>query len=282
MQVTLVSVDVTPGDEEDFASESIANALASVEEPDNCRFDVLRAVEDPSKFLLVEIYKTESGPAAHKETDHYAQWRENVQDMMATPRSARKYVPVYPWPGLWGTAAASRRARVPDSSAAADAADDSALNEKASTSLTLDAAAADADSLGAAYANADALGAGFDIDSLIDSFGDTKVITHVHVSCVPGTEDAFAEASTANAASSVLEPGNLRFDVLNAADDPRAFLLVEVYDSPEAAAAHKQTPHYLEWRKEVQDMMAEPRKAITYVARFPEDPGAWKMRLSEA
>ena len=287
MQVTLVSVDVTPGDEEDFASESIANALASVEEPDNCRFDVLRAVEDPSKFLLVEIYKTAAGPVAHKETDHYAQWRENVQDMMATPRSARKYVPVYPWPGLWGTAAASRRARVPDSSDDADDADADAvfekdLNEKASTFLTLDAAAADADSLGAAYANADALGAGFDIDSLIDSFGDTKVITHVHVSCVPGSEDAFAEASTANAASSVLEPGNLRFDVLRAEDDPCAFLLVEVYDSPEAAAAHKQTPHYAEWRKEVQEMMAEPRKAITYVARFPEDPGAWKMRLSEA
>ena len=148
------------------------------------------------------------------------------------------------------------------------------MNEKASAFLTLDAAAAaDADSLGAAYANADALGAGFDIDSLIDSFGDTKVITHVHVSCVPGSEDAFAEASTANAASSVLEPGNLRFDVLRAEDDPCAFLLVEVYDSPEAAAAHKQTPHYAEWRKEVQEMMAEPRKAITYVARFPEDPG---------
>ena len=80
----------------------------------------------------------------------------------------------------------------------------------------------------------------------------------------------------------MLEPGNLRFDVLRAEDDPRAFLLVEVYDSPEAAAAHKQTPHYAEWRKEVQEMMAEPRKAITYVARFPEDPGAWKMRLSEA
>ena len=74
----------------------------------------------------------------------------------------------------------------------------------------------------------------------------------------------------------------LRFDVLRAADDPRAFLLVEVYDSPEAAAAHKQTPHYAEWREEVQDMMAEPRQATAYVARFPEDPGAWKMRLSEA
>mgnify|MGYP003312848898 FL=1 len=121
-----------------------------------------------------------------------------------------------------------------------------------------------------------------DVEALIDSFGDTKVITHVHVSCVPGTEDAFAEASTANAASSVLEPGNLRFDVLRAADDPRAFLLVEVYESPEAAAAHKKTPHYAEWREEVQDMMAEPRKATSYVARFPEDPGAWKMRLSEA
>ena len=122
MQVTLVSVDVTPGDEEDFASESIANALASVEEPENCRFDVLRAVEDPSKFLLVEIYATAAGPVAHKETDHYAQWRENVQDMMATPRSARKYVPVYPWPGLWGTAAASRRAREADVARLDDAA----------------------------------------------------------------------------------------------------------------------------------------------------------------
>ena len=122
MQVTLVSVDVTPGDEEDFASESIANALASVEEPENCRFDVLRAVEDPSKFLLVEIYATAAGPVAHKETDHYAQWRENVQDMMATPRSARKYVPVYPWPGLWGTAAASRRAREVDEARPDDAA----------------------------------------------------------------------------------------------------------------------------------------------------------------
>ena len=281
MQVTLVSVDVKPGDEEDFASESIANALASVEEPENCRFDVLRAVEDPSKFLLVEIYGTAAGPVAHKETDHYAQWRENVQDMMATPRSARKYVPVYPWPGLWGTAAASRRAReaeLPRDDERVPDEDESSLNEKASTFLTLDAVAADEDALGAAYANADAL----DVEALIDSFGDTKVITHVHVSCVPGTEDAFAEASIANAASSVLEPGNLRFDVLRAADDPRAFLLVEVYDSPEAAAAHKQTPHYAEWREEVQDMMAEPRQATAYVARFPEDPGAWKMRLSEA
>jgi len=209
-----------------------------------------------------------------------------VQDMMATPRSARKYVPVYPWPGLWGTAAASRRAREADEArpddAASRAAEKDALNEKASTFLTLDATDADADALGAAYANADALGDGFDIDSLIDSFGDTKVITHVHVSCVPGTEDAFAEASTANAASSVLEPGNLRFDVLRAADDPRAFLLVEVYESPEAAAAHKKTPHYAEWREEVQDMMEEPRKATSYVARFPEDAEAWKMRLSEA
>ena len=281
MQVTLVSVDVKPGDEEDFASESIANALASVEEPENCRFDVLRAVEDPSKFLLVEIYGTAAGPVAHKETDHYAQWRENVQDMMATPRSARKYVPVYPWPGLWGTAAASRRAReaeLPRDDERVPDEDESSLNEKASTFLTLDAVAADEDALGAAYANADAL----DVEALIDSFGDTKVITHVHVSCVPGTEDAFAEASIANAASSVLEPGNLRFDVLRAADDARAFLLVEVYESPEAAAAHKKTSHYAEWREEVQDMMAEPRQATAYVARFPEDPGAWKMRLSEA
>ena len=272
MQVTLVSVSVTPGDEEDFAHESIANAASSLEESDNIRFDVLRSIDDPGKFTLVEVYKTPHGPVLHKESEHYIRWRENVSDMMAEPRTARKFNPVYPWPGLWGTAAASRRQVVDDEEPNPVAENETAPTENnenmASTFLALD--------------SDDANAAHVDMMDMIDSFGDTIVITHVHVNCVPGTEDEFAEASTANAASSVLEPGNLRFDVLRDATDGSKFLLIEVYDTAESAAAHKQTPHYVEWRKTVEEMMAAPRQATTYIARFPEDEKHWKMTLSDA
>jgi len=291
MQVTLVSVKVTPGDEEDFASESIANAMASIEEPENCRFDVLRAIDHPSRFVLVEIYETPDGVARHKETSHYAQWRENVQDMMASTRSARKYAPIYPWPGLWGTSAASRRARDDGTDPVADGASRSGSDEtetaaqtdlktKASTFLSLDADGTDADSLALAHEDADRID-GFDVDRASDSRGDAKVIAHVRCRVKPEFQSEFAEESIANAASSVLEPGNLRFDVLRDSEDGAVFLLIEVYDSAESAAAHKRTPHYAVWRKRVEEMMAEPRKATTYVAQFPQDEAAWKMKLSD-
>ena len=123
-----------------------------------------------------------------------------------------------------------------------------------------------------AYANADALGDGFDIDSLIDSFGDTKVITHVHVSCVPGTEDAFAgvHRERRQQRSGAREPALRR---ASRRGRRRARFCLSVYESPEAAAAHKKTSHYAEWREEVQDMMAEPRRATLHVARFPRTRG---------
>lgn len=60
------------------------------------RFDVLQDQADPTKFVLVEVYKTPEAPAAHKETDHYKKWRETVQDMMAEPRQARKFSNLFP------------------------------------------------------------------------------------------------------------------------------------------------------------------------------------------
>ena len=84
---------------------------------------------------------------------------------------------------------------------------------------------------------------------------DTKQITHVHVTCKPGTEDEFIEACLANAASSVLEPDNLRFDVLRHRDEPNKFMLVEVYATSEGPVAHKATPHYNEWRTTVEPFM---------------------------
>jgi len=74
----------------------------------------------------------------------------------------------------------------------------------------------------------------------------------------------FIEASTENHLASVREPGNLRFDFIQQADDPCRFMLYEAYENENAAAAHKNTTHYLRWRDTISDMMAEPRRGIRY------------------
>ncbi|MEW6406093.1 MAG: antibiotic biosynthesis monooxygenase [Chloroflexota bacterium] len=96
-------------------------------------------------------------------------------------------------------------------------------------------------------------------------------IVLVHVKVKPEFVEAFKEASIANASNSVMEPGVARFDVIQQADEPNRFILVEVYKSAEGAAAHKETPHYLRWRDTVAEMMAEPRQGIKYMNIFPED-----------
>jgi quinol monooxygenase YgiN len=98
-------------------------------------------------------------------------------------------------------------------------------------------------------------------------------IVHVHVHVKPEFVDAFRVASIENAAQSVEEPGIARFDVIQQEDDPHRFILVEVYRTAEAAAQHKQTPHYATWRDKVAEMMAEPRRAVTFANAFPEDEG---------
>ena len=85
-------------------------------------------------------------------------------------------------------------------------------------------------------------------------------VTLVHVCVKPGDVDAFIAATRANHEASVDEPGNRRFDVLQAPDDPARFILYEAYASTAAAAAHKETAHYLAWREAVAGMMAEPRR----------------------
>lgn len=98
---------------------------------------------------------------------------------------------------------------------------------------------------------------------------------HVFVSVKPGTENDFLAASLANARASSLEPGIARFDVIQQEDNPTKFVLVEVYKNADAPAAHKSTNHYLDWRKTVEHMMAEPRKAIKYKNLFPATAGGW-------
>lgn len=98
-------------------------------------------------------------------------------------------------------------------------------------------------------------------------------VVHVHVHVLPEYVEAFIEATLANARQSVQEPGIARFDVIQQQDDPTRFILVEVYRTPEAPAAHKETAHYQTWRDTVANMMAEPRRAVTFTPLFPDESG---------
>src|SRR5918995_2940972 len=87
-------------------------------------------------------------------------------------------------------------------------------------------------------------------------------IVHVAVHVKPDRIDAFKAATLDNARQSVLEPGVARFDVVQQADDPTRFMLLEVYRSAAAVTAHKETDHYARWRDTVADMMHEARSSV--------------------
>lgn len=100
------------------------------------------------------------------------------------------------------------------------------------------------------------------------------LIVHVHVRVKPESVAEFREATIENARRSIQEAGIARFDVVEQQDDATRFVLIEVYRTPEAAAAHKETAHYAKWRDAVAPMMAEPRQSVKYNAVFP-DVGGW-------
>ena len=97
----------------------------------------------------------------------------------------------------------------------------------------------------------------------------------VHVHVKPEFRQQFIDATLENARNTVQEPGALRFDVLQQADDPNRFILYEVYKDEAAAAAHKETPHYKKWRETVADWMAEPRKGVKFTPLFPTQEDQW-------
>ena len=99
------------------------------------------------------------------------------------------------------------------------------------------------------------------------------LVVHVHVHVKPECVDAFKAATLENARQSIREPGIARFDVVQQADDPTRFVLVEVYRTSDAPAAHKETKHYQVWRDAVAPMMAEPRTSVKFANVFPEDAG---------
>ena len=94
------------------------------------------------------------------------------------------------------------------------------------------------------------------------------LIVHVHVHVKPDCLEAFKAASRLNARLSLLELGVLRFDVVQQADDPTRFVLVEVYRTADAPTKHKETAHYAAWRDAVAPMMAEPRTSMKFAEVF--------------
>ena len=99
----------------------------------------------------------------------------------------------------------------------------------------------------------------------------TMIVVHVFVRVKEEHIESFKQASVENARSSVLETGIARFDVIQQADDPSRFVLIEVYRDTEAPLKHKETAHYALWRDTVADMMAESRYSVKYNNIFPAD-----------
>jgi autoinducer 2-degrading protein len=101
MLIVHVFVHVKPERIEAFKAATIENAKNSVKEPGIARFDFVQQKDDPSHFVLVEVYRTENDPAKHKETSHYQKWRDTVADMMAEPRTSIKYSNIFPDDNGW-------------------------------------------------------------------------------------------------------------------------------------------------------------------------------------
>jgi autoinducer 2-degrading protein len=101
------------------------------------------------------------------------------------------------------------------------------------------------------------------------------IVTFVHVWVKQQYIKDFIEASTENHQNSIKEPGNLRFDLVQDADNPAKFVIYEAYESDDAAAAHKETDHYKKWRETVADWMAQPRKGEKHIIIAPTDKSLW-------
>jgi quinol monooxygenase YgiN len=101
MQIVVVQVQVKPECVEAFKQAAMANSAGSLREPGVARFDVCQQGDDPTKFVLYEVYRTAEAVAAHKETAHYLAWRDTVAPMMAAPRVGIRYHNIAPSDAAW-------------------------------------------------------------------------------------------------------------------------------------------------------------------------------------
>jgi (4S)-4-hydroxy-5-phosphonooxypentane-2,3-dione isomerase len=96
MFIVHVFIHVKAEKVEAFKNATIENARNSIKEPGIARFDVIQEMDNPTRFVLIEVYRTPDDPAKHKQTDHYLKWRDIVEDMMAEPRRSIKYKNIFP------------------------------------------------------------------------------------------------------------------------------------------------------------------------------------------
>ncbi|MBN2049804.1 MAG: antibiotic biosynthesis monooxygenase [Spirochaetales bacterium] len=96
MLIVHVDVQVKMDSIDAFLVATKKNARESLKEPGIVRFDVLQNRDDPTRFVLNEVYRADEDPARHKETEHYKTWRAAVEDMMARPRGSVKYSNCFP------------------------------------------------------------------------------------------------------------------------------------------------------------------------------------------
>ncbi|MCX6357965.1 MAG: antibiotic biosynthesis monooxygenase [Candidatus Aureabacteria bacterium] len=101
MLIVQVSIRVKPERVEDFKTATLDNARNSLREAGIMRFDVLQQQDDPTRFILIEAFRTPEAPAAHKDTAHYQRWRDRAEEMLAEPRKSVKFVNVHPDDSGW-------------------------------------------------------------------------------------------------------------------------------------------------------------------------------------
>ena len=101
MVIVQVYVHVKAVEVQTFREATVENARKSVQEPGIARFDVIQQQDDPERFILVEVYRSEADITRHKETHHYKVWRESVAEMMAAPRRGVKFTNVFPADQGW-------------------------------------------------------------------------------------------------------------------------------------------------------------------------------------
>ena len=101
MLIALVSIHVKPDAVDAFKAASIDNATNSHLEPGVVRFDVTQQLDDPTRFVLIEVFRDEAAQIAHRETAHYERWRDAVADMMASQRSVVRLANVFPSDETW-------------------------------------------------------------------------------------------------------------------------------------------------------------------------------------
>jgi quinol monooxygenase YgiN len=101
MYIVHVHVHVKAESIDNFILATIENASHSLQEPGVARFDFIQDQSNPTKFVLVEVYRTVDDSGKHKTTAHYARWREAVEELMAEPRISYKYNNIYPVNTEW-------------------------------------------------------------------------------------------------------------------------------------------------------------------------------------